>query len=407
VVVCESGVTGSRVLVLMSGSWADIYGDGSVEIYHEIIGQGPNKLIVLQGFICTVKTWGPPLTQFFRSLSPDWTICLMDHRNLGQSRAKPASYTTTLMAHDIIALIRHLNWHSPDIRVHLAGLSMGGFIASEAAVMLLDQRKLGSLLILVSGNRLWPLQLKVPYKLIEWLVKLDRRVFHREMSIDRVIWLTFSQKYLNQSPPDEQYRIKYPEAKTNYDAVYREFDENFNHYFDMRIDSMSSHICALLSHRLSESKMYKLRNSEAAITCMISTNDKLIVPYYQYRLANGLHADTMVFGDSGHFGFLEKHPKVVLAFQSHLKRALEIQHPNFVAPTESWSHLIWSSIRAAWVMLLDVVTEAYVWHQRSNKIWWGLFLLLFWEVGKRIWLHVMKALKVWELLVAIRRYSSV
>lgn len=94
------------------------------ELYYEIYGDGP-PLLLIAGLGSDSASWQtavPPLAKHFR------VICL-DNRGSGRSVCAEGPLSVDLMAEDCAALIGHLGYE----KTHVAGHSMGGFIAQRLA----------------------------------------------------------------------------------------------------------------------------------------------------------------------------------------------------------------------------------------------------------------------------------
>lgn len=96
-----------------------------VNLYYEEYGEGP-PLLLIAGLASDSQSWFPVvdgLSKCFRVIIPD---------NRGTGRTKPMDAETGIqkIADDCVSLINHLGLPS----VHVAGHSMGGFIALDCAV---------------------------------------------------------------------------------------------------------------------------------------------------------------------------------------------------------------------------------------------------------------------------------
>ncbi|MEA4880803.1 MAG: alpha/beta fold hydrolase [Synergistaceae bacterium] len=102
------------------------FSPANAELYYEIYGDGP-PLLLIAGLGSDSASWQtvvPPLAKHFR------VICL-DNRGSGRSVCAEGSLSVDLLAEDCAALIGHLGHE----KVHVAGHSMGGFIAQRLAVL--------------------------------------------------------------------------------------------------------------------------------------------------------------------------------------------------------------------------------------------------------------------------------
>ena len=102
------------------------FSSANAELYYEIYGDGP-PLLLIAGLGSDSASWQtvvPPLAKRFR------VICL-DNRGSGRSVCPQEPLSIDLMAEDCAALIGHLGYE----KTHVAGHSMGGFIAQRLTVL--------------------------------------------------------------------------------------------------------------------------------------------------------------------------------------------------------------------------------------------------------------------------------
>lgn len=126
---------------------------GDIDIAYQIFGKG-DPLLFIPGFSMTMDMWEPMLND----LSDNHTIILFDNRGIGQTTAGNDSNTFTIaqFTNDTAALIDVLQISQP---VDVLGLSLGGFIAQELA--LLHPEKVNRLILVASscgGNQTVPPQ---------------------------------------------------------------------------------------------------------------------------------------------------------------------------------------------------------------------------------------------------------
>src|SRR5689334_11860272 len=88
-------------------------------IGHELVGNGPEKVIVLHGWLSDHTA--------FESMYPwldkeAFTYAFLDYRGYGKSRDMAGAHTIEEIGGDALALVDELGWD----RFHLVGHSMGG-----------------------------------------------------------------------------------------------------------------------------------------------------------------------------------------------------------------------------------------------------------------------------------------
>lgn len=96
-----------------------------IRIYYEEQGKG-EPLIFINGLAFPMDLWFAQI----RELSKDFHVIALDNRGIGQSDKPDEAYSIALMASDTVGLLKALRIEN----AHIAGLSMGGFIAQEIAL---------------------------------------------------------------------------------------------------------------------------------------------------------------------------------------------------------------------------------------------------------------------------------
>ncbi len=117
----------------------------SCRIYYESHGQGP-PLIMIRGLGSSAEHWYeqvPALSRHFR-------VIVFDNRGIGRSGDDGEPFTIRDMARDAMGLLDALGVE----RAHVLGLSMGGMVAQEVA-LLFPQRVAGLVLVVThcGGDR--------------------------------------------------------------------------------------------------------------------------------------------------------------------------------------------------------------------------------------------------------------
>lgn len=97
-----------------------------IDLYYEIHGAG-DDLLLIQGLGSAVATWRDLLPR----LSSAFRCIVFDNRGVGRSSMPPGPYTTRDMAEDAIAVLDAVGVR----RAHVYGVSMGGAIAQEIALV--------------------------------------------------------------------------------------------------------------------------------------------------------------------------------------------------------------------------------------------------------------------------------
>ena len=96
-------------------------------IGHEVIGTGPQKVMVLHGWFGDHGIWSPTYPFLDREA---FSYAFVDYRGYGASRTMAGAHTMKEIAADALALADHLGWK----RFGVIGHSMGGMAAQRLAV---------------------------------------------------------------------------------------------------------------------------------------------------------------------------------------------------------------------------------------------------------------------------------
>jgi len=105
-------------------------------IGHELLGSGPERVMVLHGWFGDHTAFSP----LFPYLDTDtFTYAFMDYRGYGASRDIDGEHTMAEISADAIALADHLSWD----RFHVVGHSMGGMAMQRIALDAKQRAKCG------------------------------------------------------------------------------------------------------------------------------------------------------------------------------------------------------------------------------------------------------------------------
>ena len=96
-------------------------------IGHEVIGNGPNKVVVLHGWFGDHLVWTPVYPYLD---TEKFSYAFLDYRGYGASRAMAGKHTMAEISADAIALANTLGWK----QFSVVGHSMGGMAAQRVGV---------------------------------------------------------------------------------------------------------------------------------------------------------------------------------------------------------------------------------------------------------------------------------
>lgn len=117
---------------------------GQLEYYQ--IGRG-SPIILIPGYVTDVTSWD---RDFLVALAQQHRVIILNNRNVGGSFVQSTHYQAKDLANDIYQLILQLHLKKPAV----VGISMGGMIAQELAI--LHQDKLGQLILIntaIAGDK--------------------------------------------------------------------------------------------------------------------------------------------------------------------------------------------------------------------------------------------------------------
>jgi pimeloyl-ACP methyl ester carboxylesterase len=130
-----------------------------VAIAYEIRGQGP-PLVLIQGLGVGRWGWEPVVDRLARR----FRVITIDNRGIGASDAPVGSYSTRVMAADVVAVLDDAEVGSASV----VGTSLGGMVAQELALTAPERVDRLVLVATIPGGRLTaPMPLKTAY-LLTW-----------------------------------------------------------------------------------------------------------------------------------------------------------------------------------------------------------------------------------------------
>ncbi|KAK6860738.1 glycylpeptide N-tetradecanoyltransferase [Apiospora arundinis] len=124
---------------------------GPIDICWEVHGDGPIKLVFICGVGFPKWSWQRQTLHFGHNHGDKYSILIMDNRGSGYSSKPTMRYSTSEMARDVLEVVDHVGW-TKERQLHAVGISMGGMIAQELA-MLVPER-LASLSLLNTAARI-------------------------------------------------------------------------------------------------------------------------------------------------------------------------------------------------------------------------------------------------------------
>ncbi|KAA8642921.1 hypothetical protein EYZ11_009659 [Aspergillus tanneri] len=191
---------------------------GPFNLYYEIHGTGPVKLVWIMGLNASHKDWRRQTRYFGHQHGSKYSCLVFDNRGIGHSDKNISFYSTSEMAHDAVELVNSLGWidlTSPPTRsIHVIGASMGGMIAQEVGMLIPD--RLASLSLCCTAPRL--------VRTVPFLENLRERANmfiprHIDVELGRLAHSTFADHFLDQ--PDTEHedpQLNFPTKRDRFAA---------------------------------------------------------------------------------------------------------------------------------------------------------------------------------------------
>ncbi|KAF2972851.1 hypothetical protein GQX73_g850 [Xylaria multiplex] len=95
---------------------------GPLNIHWEVHGDGPIKLILIQGLGVLKSSWQRQTVHFGHVNGDQYSVLLLDNRGMGRSDRPMMRYSTSAMAADILEVLDHLSW-TDERQLHVCGIS--------------------------------------------------------------------------------------------------------------------------------------------------------------------------------------------------------------------------------------------------------------------------------------------
>lgn len=243
-----------------------------ITLYYEIHGSG-FPVVFISGLGAGTWAWEPQVPFFSRK----YQMISFDNRGAGRSSAPPGPYSIEQMALDSVRLM-----HSLDIdKTFVVGLSMGGMIAQELA-LILPHRISG--LVLAATHPGGTMHIPGPPEVYERL--MDNNGFSQEEIVEKNIPVLFSPKTVTHQP----------EIIQAYRDRQKDLLEQPEHAFAAQQEAIHGFDC---SRRLSRIK---------APTLVLAGEDDQLVPAENARCMAEHIPDSQVFilPDAGHLVHMEQ-----------------------------------------------------------------------------------------------------
>ncbi|KAF1832889.1 alpha/beta-hydrolase [Decorospora gaudefroyi] len=111
---------------------------GPLNIAYEVHGKGHRHLVWCMGLGGMKYAWQRQTKDFAHTKGHLYSSLVTDNRGIGASDKPKSRYSTSEMAKDIVEVIDHIGWTGKR-ELHVIGISMGGMIAQEMAMLIPDR----------------------------------------------------------------------------------------------------------------------------------------------------------------------------------------------------------------------------------------------------------------------------
>ncbi|KAL7414118.1 Alpha/Beta hydrolase protein [Mrakia frigida] len=281
---------------------------GEHEIYYELHGSGPHRILLITGLNNTSFAWVKQVEHF--ASDPRYSVLVFDPRGAGNSSSPEGRFTTSNMAQDASSLLAHLGWVG-EREIHVVGVSLGGMVALELAFQ--KPTHLASLTICVSSSgHVFPLQNLPPWKGIKTIAQL---IWTKplEEKIRMLVEMQYPSKWLNEIDPHSN--------RTNFETTVEEYHHRLNLTRPQPLRSNLSQSLAALTHHVSPSRLRLINEQVPKIVVLTGDEDSLVRIGESARLVKeGLtRAEAVVWEGTGHAIQLQR-PKW---FNALLERVFE------------------------------------------------------------------------------------
>lgn len=230
------------------------------EIHYELHGASKNKILFINGMNTGIGGWLEQI-KFFHD-SKDYEICVYSNRGIGQSSPYYGRTTTTMFAKDAVELVNHLKWD----KFHLIGVSMGGMVSQELALMIPEKIRSLSLCATYSS-------------IINNRPGLN--FFYNFLKGG-----TFEDKMMNNMFSGEFIENNYEKASFLIQSkIQKDYSLGFG--FSKGFTAATQFLTAV-THNLNKDKLLELKNSKIPIWVCTGIEDTVVQPHNSLELINEL-----------------------------------------------------------------------------------------------------------------------
>ncbi|KDQ60610.1 hypothetical protein JAAARDRAFT_31569 [Jaapia argillacea MUCL 33604] len=261
----------------------------SHSLYYEQHGTGPEKVVFIMGLNSTSFAWSGQVDHFGRS--PDYSVLVFDNRGVGHSGVPRGPYTTSGMAQDVVVLLDFIGW-TDKRAIHIVGISLGGMIAQELAMLIPDRVVSLTLVVTTPGGRPWS-------NLPSWkgITSLTRTTFIKDpyQRVPIALDMLFPQKWLNSKALDD------PAGRTNREIQTESYNSRIAVTRPQQFLGAISQMSAGLTHNVSPARLRTISASIPKVLILTGDEDNLVDPRNSLYMKEHMpEAELIQWKETGH-----------------------------------------------------------------------------------------------------------
>ncbi|KAI7863269.1 Alpha/Beta hydrolase protein [Spinellus fusiger] len=274
-----------------------------VNIYYEVYGDGPEKVILLMGLGANCQLWENQVKALVEGGKT--TVLIIDNRGVGHSDAPLGFYSTKQMADDVIDVLDHFGWTSD---VHLNGLSMGGMIALELASCYTSRFSTLTLTSTTASLNVswWQKPLLVLY--------VSMQSSNPETLANNTMKMLYPKEWLDSQPTDPTSKYKTNRENTR-ERIYSQNRLSRPQTIQGRIGQVT----ACTAHHVSDERLIQLKNSGLPILILTGTEDTIVSTEFSNHMHSLLDCKIHRFDKGGHALIEQNKEEYEEIFHKHIE----------------------------------------------------------------------------------------
>ncbi|ORY79545.1 Alpha/Beta hydrolase protein [Protomyces lactucae-debilis] len=218
------------------------------------------------GLLASMYSWRETVKHYANR--KDTTVLVFDNRGAGKSDAPLGRYTTTMLAEDTLELLDHVGW-TKSRSVHVNGVSMGGMIAMQLALVAGERIKSLCLTSTCAKHQNPPrTRLESIAGWIDW--------FRPKPTNERKVEVLMGRLFTDEAWLDSK-NPAYPEFRTNRERVFQIMLYRVTQSKTPRVSGQVGQIAACLTHHCSQENLAKI-GQQMPVLVIVGRQDMLIDP---------------------------------------------------------------------------------------------------------------------------------